>query len=96
MVVLLHSAVYALFMLLSPVLVAATWIEGRRHARRTASGHTREHARELSRFDAALTARQRQERDERRAQLPDLGEIVQRACAPDARLWERAGTRRIS
>jgi DNA segregation ATPase FtsK/SpoIIIE, S-DNA-T family len=91
MVVLLHSAVYALFMLLSPVLVAATWIEGRRHARRTASGHSREHMRELARFDAALTARQRQERDERRAQLPDLGEIVQRACAPDPRLWERRG-----
>ena len=89
MVLLLHSAIYALFMLLSPVLVVANWIEGRRHARRTSSGHTREHARELSRFETALTERSVARARRAPRALPDLAEVVQRASAPDSRLWER-------
>jgi S-DNA-T family DNA segregation ATPase FtsK/SpoIIIE len=89
MVLLLHSAIYALFMLLSPVLVVANWIEGRRHARRSARGHTRDHARELARFETALREWALQERDARRRALPDLAEVVRRATAPDPRLWER-------
>ncbi len=89
MVIVLHNVIFALFILLSPVLVIGGWWEQRRHARRTARGHSREHARELERFRAALEARRTDELARRRAALPDPAELIRRAAAPDARLWER-------
>ena len=57
MVILLHNVIFALFMLLSPVLVVAAGgsSAGRRAARRTV--HGREHSRELERFHAELRTR---------------------------------------
>ncbi|MCL2768820.1 MAG: FHA domain-containing protein, partial [Solirubrobacterales bacterium] len=92
MVIILHNIIFALFMLLSPVLVVGGWWEQRRHAGRTARGQGREHARELERFRAELRARRDEELARRRAALPDPAELLRRAAAPEARLWERRPT----
>ena len=89
MVIVLHNMIFALFMLLSPVLVIGGWWEQRRHARRTARGHSREQTRELERFREELGRAPRDELARRRAALPDPAELMRRATAPDARLWER-------
>ena len=56
MVVVLHSLIFALFMLLSPVLVVGGWWEQRRTSNRAARGQGHEHARELERFRHELRA----------------------------------------
>ncbi len=89
MVVVLHNIIYALFMLLSPVLVVGSWLEQRRHARRSSRGGQREYAQKLAEFGAELEQRQADELARRREAFPDLAEIDRRATAPDPRLWER-------
>ena len=89
MVVVLHNVIFALFMLLSPVLVIGGWWEQRRNANRTASGQGREHARELERFRTELRAAHGDELSRRRIGLPDTAELIHRAVGPDSRLWER-------
>ena len=89
MVVVLHNLIFALFMLLSPVLVIGGWWEQRRNSSRTARGQGREHARELERFRHELSAARGDELSRRRAGLPDTAELIHRAAGPDARLWER-------
>jgi S-DNA-T family DNA segregation ATPase FtsK/SpoIIIE len=89
MVVVLHNIIYALFMLLSPVLVVGSWLEQRRHAKRSSRGEQREHAQKLETFKRELSDRQAQGLERARAGHPDLAEIQRRATAPDPRLWER-------
>jgi S-DNA-T family DNA segregation ATPase FtsK/SpoIIIE len=89
MVVVLKNIIYALFMLLSPVLVIGSWLEQRRHARRTSKTDRRDYEQKLSAFRRDVALRQVQELAHRRAAFPDLAEISRRATAPDPRLWER-------
>jgi DNA segregation ATPase FtsK/SpoIIIE, S-DNA-T family len=89
MVIVLHNIIYALFMLLSPVLVVGSWLEQRRHARRSSRGGQREYAQGLADFRAEIGRRQAEELARRREAFPDLAEIDRRAIAPDPRLWER-------
>ncbi len=89
MVVVLHSIIYALFMLLSPILVIGSWIEQRRQAGRSSRGASRTYARELAEFRTELARRRDEELARRREALPNLAEIERRAVAPDPRLWER-------
>ena len=89
MVVVLHSLIFALFMLLSPVLVVGGWWEQRRTSNRAARGQGHEHARELERFRHELRAARGEELGRRRAGLPDTAELIHRAKGPDSRLWER-------
>jgi DNA segregation ATPase FtsK/SpoIIIE, S-DNA-T family len=89
LVIVLHNILFAFFMLLSPVLVVGTWLEGRRKAQRTARGNTREQARELTRFRELVAERHADELTRLRAALPDPAELLRRATDPDPRLWER-------
>ncbi len=89
MVVVLHSIIYALFMLLSPVLVIGSWIEQRRHASRSSRGDQRDYADKLETFTREVARRQAAELARRRDAFPDLAGICRRAAAPDPRLWER-------
>jgi len=89
MVIVLHNIIYALFMLLSPVLVVGSWLEQRRQARRSSRGGQREYAQRLADFRAEIERRQAEELTRRREAFPDLAEIDRRATAPDPRLWER-------
>ncbi|HUA50099.1 MAG TPA: FtsK/SpoIIIE domain-containing protein [Solirubrobacteraceae bacterium] len=89
LVIALHNILFALFMLLSPILVIGSWLENRRFARRTAQGQTREQAHQLARFRELVGERHATALAELRAALPDPAEILRRATAPDPRLWER-------
>ena len=89
LVIALHNILFALFMLLSPVLVIGGWWENRRHAQRTAQGHTRDQAERLSTFRQLVAERHAAEIARLRAALPDPAEVLRRAVAPDPRLWER-------
>ncbi len=89
MVVVLHSIIYALFMLLSPVLVVGSWLEQRRHAKRSSRGDQREYQQKLETFKRELADRQEHALQATRAAFPDLAEIQRRATAPDPKLWER-------
>lgn len=89
LVIALHNILFALFMLLSPILVVGSWLENRRFAKRTAQGHTREQAQQLVRFREVVAERHALELARLRAALPDPAEILRRATAPDPRLWER-------
>ncbi len=89
MVVVLHSIIYALFMLLSPVLVIGSWLEQRRHARRSSRGEQREFVQRLEKFRRQVTERHADELVRRRVELPDMAELHRRATAPEPRLWER-------
>ncbi|HET8980121.1 MAG TPA: FtsK/SpoIIIE domain-containing protein [Solirubrobacteraceae bacterium] len=89
MVVALHSIIYALFMLLSPVLVIGSWLEQRRQASRSSRGGRREYEQKLAAFQADLARHQADALARRRDAYPDLAEVVRRATAPDPRLWER-------
>jgi DNA segregation ATPase FtsK/SpoIIIE, S-DNA-T family len=89
MVVVLHSIIYALFMLLSPVLVIGSWMEQRRQASRSSRGDRRDYDQKLQSFRRDVTQAQADELSRRRSRFPDLAEICRRATAPDPRLWER-------
>jgi S-DNA-T family DNA segregation ATPase FtsK/SpoIIIE len=89
MVVVLHSIIYALFMLLSPVLVIGSWLEQRRQVSRSSRGDRREYEQKLKTFRRQVTQGQADELKRRREAFPDLAEITRRATAPDPRLWER-------
>jgi DNA segregation ATPase FtsK/SpoIIIE, S-DNA-T family len=89
LVLALHNILFALFMLLSPILVIGSWLETRRHARRTALGNTREQAKRLARFREQVAEGHARELARQRAALPDPAEILRRATGPDPRLWER-------
>ena len=89
MVVLLHNIIYALFMLLSPILVLGNYLEQRRQNKRSSRGDQRSYRAALDRFRAEVSGRRSAERDRLREAFPDLAEIVHRASAPDPRLWER-------
>ena len=89
MVVLLHSFIYALFMLLSPVLVIGSYIEQRRSASRTSRGDLKEFQRALESFRREVAEYRADELRRRREASPDQAEVSRRATAPDPRLWER-------
>jgi S-DNA-T family DNA segregation ATPase FtsK/SpoIIIE len=89
MVVLLHNIIYALFMLLSPILVLGNYLEQRRQNKRSSRGDQRSFREALQRFGVEVSSRRTAERDRLRTAFPDLAEIVHRAIAPDPRLWER-------
>ncbi len=89
MVVALRSITYALFMLLSPVMVLGNWIDGKFRARREGRTRSQAYARDLESFRTAVDAARHAECDRLRQLVPDPGEVVRRALTPSARLWER-------
>ena len=89
MVILLKNILFALFCLLSPVMVIGSWLEQRRQASRTSRGDRREYDQKMKAFKRDVATRQEEELARRRAAFPDLAEIARRATAPDPRLWER-------
>ena len=89
MVILLKNILFALFCLLSPVMVIGSWLEQRRQASRTSRGDRREYDQKMKAFKRDVATRQVEELGRRRAAFPDLAEIARRATAPDPRLWER-------
>ena len=80
---------FALFALLSPVMLLGSWLSSRRQATRANRSASRRFRRELETFRTSL-ARAREAEHRRREQvLTDLGEVLRRATQPSTRLWER-------
>ncbi len=85
----LFSPLLALFALLSPVLLVASWFEQRRRRRRTARDGRRVFAGALAEFERAAEQAARTEAARRVAASPDIALLVNRAHGGDPRLWER-------
>ncbi len=89
MVAVTGSFTYALFALLSPVMLLANSFEARRRSRREARRDQARFDSELETFDDAAAATVRAERQRRRQEIPDVAETLRRAARPSTRLWER-------
>jgi DNA segregation ATPase FtsK/SpoIIIE, S-DNA-T family len=89
MVALYGSLRYAMFGLLSPVMVVGNWVAARRRAGREFKGAARSYRDALVRLDADLAAAVSAELARREAVLPDPAEVVRRAHLPSVWLWER-------
>jgi S-DNA-T family DNA segregation ATPase FtsK/SpoIIIE len=83
------SPLYALFMLLSPVMLVGNWVEGRRRGRQVSRQEAARFAQDLAVFRSQLQQRRVKVTARARAQLPDPSETLRRAAAPSVRLWER-------
>ncbi|MDQ6775292.1 MAG: FtsK/SpoIIIE domain-containing protein [Actinomycetota bacterium] len=89
MVIVLHNIIFALFMLLSPVMVVGGWLESRRQTGTATRSARRAHAEQLARFATEVSERSAAVITHLRQSLPDPAEIVRRATDPSPRLWER-------
>ncbi len=89
MVVVLGSWRYAAFMALSPLLLLANTVSGRRRATREGRALDRARQQELEVFAAELASAAEAARRRRWELLPSLGEVLRRAVQPSTRLWER-------
>ncbi|MGH3812245.1 MAG: FtsK/SpoIIIE domain-containing protein [Pseudonocardiaceae bacterium] len=83
------SAMYALFALLSPIMLVGNWVEGRRRGKQTSRQESARFAADLEAFCSQLEQRRIQATVRTREELPDPSEVLRRATAPSVRLWER-------
>ncbi len=89
LVVVLKSLTYAVFIALSPIMVAANYLSDRRSGRREYRAKLADYRRAVAELDAALAASAGADERARRDALPDPAALVRIAQAPTARLWER-------
>ncbi len=89
MVVVLDSWRYAAFMALSPLLLLANTVTGRRRAAREGRASERAQQQDLDVFAAELASAAEAERRRRWELLPSVAEVLRRAAQPSTRLWER-------
>ena len=83
------SAIFALFALLSPIMLVGNWVEGRRRGQRMSRQETARFAADLQAFRAQLEQERVRATAREREGLPDPSEVLRRAAAPSVRLWER-------
>lgn len=87
----LRSPVMLLFALMSPVLMAASWLGDRVRGRKSHRQARRDYQRDLADYERqhaqALTAL----REHRHRQAPDLAAVVDTALRPGRQLWQRRG-----
>jgi S-DNA-T family DNA segregation ATPase FtsK/SpoIIIE len=92
MVQLLGNIRYALFALMSPVMLITNTMGARRRNAKESKTSLRQFKEALVTFESALEMASAEERNRREALSPDAGEIVRRAGLPSTRLWERRHT----
>jgi DNA segregation ATPase FtsK/SpoIIIE, S-DNA-T family len=80
---------FALFALMSPVMMIATWIGDRRHNKQQHRSTVGEHREALIAFAEQVDQARSREIAFRHAQLIPTAEIVRRATGPSRLLWER-------
>ncbi len=85
----LWDPLFALFILLSPVLTLANWWEERHQHRRERKRLERDFTHDLARFETELQQRLVVEANRRWAQHHHLAEVRRRVVVPSVRLWER-------
>lgn len=80
---------FALFMLLSPVMMIGNYVSSRRRTKKESKARGRELRAALQAFDQALVAAAGAELERREARLVDIAETLRRAHAPSTTLWQR-------
>jgi len=83
------SPMFALFALLSPVMLVGNFVEGRRHGRQTSRKEVARFAADLEAFRLHLEQERARVTVRMREELPDTSEVLRRATAPSVRVWER-------
>ena len=89
MVQVLGNPAFALFALLSPVVLIGTTIEQRRRQTRSSRREAARHRADLDALASVLASTRAAERDRRERVLVDVAEVVRRAHQPSVHLWER-------
>ena len=89
MVKLYGNPVFAMFALLSPVMLVGNALESRRRRRKGRRRDRKQFDRELSDFRRTIDDLGRLERERLEAQLPDPAEVMRRIVLPSTHVWER-------
>ena len=85
----LYSPYMALFALLSPLMMGATWFDNRRRDRSERRRSRRRSQTSLTAFAEVAAVAHAEEIRRQRDQCPHLAEAVRRVRQPSVRLWER-------
>jgi S-DNA-T family DNA segregation ATPase FtsK/SpoIIIE len=85
----LKNALFALFMLMSPVMVVGQWISDRRHGRVSYKRGMKEYKRKMAGLGGAIAAERAADEAQRRDAAPDPAQVLLTATGPRRRLWER-------
>jgi len=86
---LLHQWFYALFMLMSPVMIVGQWASDRRHGRVSHQRAMKQYREQWASLDTRIADERAAEEAELRATAPDPAELLLTATGPRRRLWER-------
>jgi S-DNA-T family DNA segregation ATPase FtsK/SpoIIIE len=89
MVVITRNVTFALFMVLSPMMLVFNWYETRRRNRSTSRRGQREYRERLAEFQESLGTQSAARTESARRTYPDAAEVVRRSLAPSRALWER-------
>jgi DNA segregation ATPase FtsK/SpoIIIE, S-DNA-T family len=89
MVAVLKNPMFALFMLLSPVMAVGTWLEGRRRSKKAKASSSKDFRAALAAFEAQLIDANERAGQRRWETSPDPAEVLRRAAGPSVRVWER-------
>jgi S-DNA-T family DNA segregation ATPase FtsK/SpoIIIE len=86
---LLHQWMYALFMLMSPLMLLGQWMSDRRHGRASYNKAMKQYRQRWSELDGVIAAERAAEEAQLRQAAPDPAQILLTATGPRRRLWER-------
>jgi DNA segregation ATPase FtsK/SpoIIIE, S-DNA-T family len=89
MVKIFGSITYALFALMSPVMLLGNYVESRRRGKQTSRQETARFSDDLKAFRSELEQARARATARARQELPDPSEVLRRASRPSVRLWER-------
>ena len=86
------SYYFALFMLMSPVMVIGQWLSDRRHGRVSYKRGIKEYKRKMAGLGSVIAGERSADESQRREAAPDPAQVLLTATGPRRRLWERRGT----
>ncbi len=89
LVIVTGNALFALFALLSPLMLIGNFYESRHRGRRTSRQEQARFAADLETFGSQLRLKRANACVLAREKLPDPAEVLHRARTPSVRLWER-------
>ncbi|GIE29290.1 cell division protein FtsK [Actinoplanes italicus] len=92
MSVALRNPLYLMMAAMSPIMVVANWITGRRQGKKSHRSKVGEYKVRRDKVEADIVAAVELERRDRRTASPDPAELLVIAMGPRARLWERRRT----
>ena len=89
MVKVTHQWTYALFVLMSPLMIIGQWMADRRYGRVSYKKAMKEYRQRWAELDGVIAAARLAEEAQRRHDAPDPAEVLLTATGPRRRLWER-------